>query len=222
MTLQERLREKLLRALDETFEPQPVAHEHSPVLVDLDDEHQQVTSMRSFSGTTPMHGPSLPVENIALTLGLDRWPVLVPFITAMVRKLDANKPKKGGREGWCTDLPADLMRRVLEEAAEMRVLVDLGPSETTETRANAKAEILDEAADVANMAMMVADASGALDVPQAFIVRGDPPVTAPLSDEDVRAIRFDYQKRVLAALEEWNERPSDTRSPAQVVKAVPL
>lgn len=173
---------------------QPVAHEHSPVLVEN--------------------------SALALTLGLDRWPVLVSFIAAMVRKLDANKPKKGGRDGWCNDLPADLMRRVLEEAAEMRVLVDSGPSETTETRANAKAEILDEAADVANMAMMVADASGALDVPQAFLVRGDPPVATPLSDEDVRAIRLDYQKRVLAALEEWNERPSDTRRPAEVVMAV--
>lgn len=183
-------------------EPRPVAHEDSPVLV----------------------------ENIALTIGLDRWPVLVPFIAAMVRKLDANKPKKGGREGWRNDNPDALVRRVIEEAEELEHAVD-----TEGARG-----ILLEAADVANMAMMVADASGALDatrsfmammaadasgapdVPQAFIVRGDPPVASPISDEVVRSIRLDYQKRVLAALEEWNERPSDTRSPIKVVMEVEI
>jgi NTP pyrophosphatase (non-canonical NTP hydrolase) len=86
-------------------------------------------------------------------LGLDRWPVLAAFLAAMVRKLDANKEKKGGREGWRHDDPADLLRRVNEEAAEMRGVV--------EARGVPASEVLDEAADVANMAMMVADAAGA-------------------------------------------------------------
>lgn len=86
-------------------------------------------------------------------LGLDRWPVLIPFIAAMVQKLDANRPKKGGREGWRNDDPSALVRRVIEEAEELEHAVDTQP----------RGLILAEAADVANMALMVADAAGALD-----------------------------------------------------------
>lgn len=76
------------------------------------------------------------------------------IIAAMVKKLDANRPKKGGREGWQNDDPSALVRRVIEEAEELEHAVDTQP----------RGLILAEAADVANMALMVADAAGALDV----------------------------------------------------------
>lgn len=107
-------------------------------------------------------------------LGLGRWPALIPFLAAMVRKLDANRAKKGGREGWQNQEPGSLVRRVIEEAEELEHAVD-----TKGAR-----EILLEAADVANMAMMVADASGALDAT---------PLTAtPLADEN-KALREDLE-----------------------------
>jgi len=81
------------------------------------------------------------------------WPVVHAFALAMVAKLEQHKPKKGGREGWEEDDPLDLMRRVQQEARELSKAINR--SEPDET-------VLAEAADVANMAMMVADAYGAL------------------------------------------------------------
>lgn len=103
-------------------------------------------------------------------LGLSRWPVLVPFIAAMVRKLDANKPKKGGREGWQNDDPQALLARVREEVDELAHAVAVSP----------RVDILHEAADVANMAMMVADSEGA--------IRDTPLDATPLADE-LRTLR---------------------------------
>lgn len=87
-----------------------------------------------------------------------RWPVVYDFARAMIDKLDRNREKKGGREGWINDDPKRLFVRVLEEIEELRPLVE-APAGLTLFGKNAAR---DEAADVANMAMMVADALDAL------------------------------------------------------------
>ena len=103
-------------------------------------------------------------------LGLSRWPVLAPFIAAMARKLDANKPKKGGREGWQNDDPQALLARVREEVDELTHAVAVSP----------RVDILHEAADVANMAMMVADSEGAIRAT---------PLDATLLADELRTLR---------------------------------
>lgn len=88
-----------------------------------------------------------------LNKAFDRWKPLAPFVTRMVKKLEANKKEKGGREGWINDEPTSLAERVMEETKELQEAV---------TAKDGGDKALDEAADVANMAMMVADASGLL------------------------------------------------------------
>ncbi len=76
------------------------------------------------------------------------------FVSVMLEKLRENRKHKGDREGWKNDDPFDLLDRVLEEAKELKAELRKIPSDPT--------AILREAADVANMAMMVADAASAL------------------------------------------------------------
>lgn len=65
----------------------------------------------------------------------------------MVAKLDENS-RKGTRLDWREDSPRDLLRRVRQEVEELAEVIEYDDP----------AEVLEEAADVANMAMMVADA----------------------------------------------------------------
>ncbi len=89
-------------------------------------------------------------------VALNRWPTVRAFAEAMCRKLDQHRLQKGGREGWENDDPYDLLRRVRDEAVELEgELV---------ARVRNDERLLGEAADVANMAMMVADAACALGV----------------------------------------------------------
>ena len=95
------------------------------------------------------------VKTIVDVLGpFARWPTVYWFALEMVRKLDSNKPKKGGREGWENDDPLALLGRLREEVEEL----------------SAARNDIGEAADVANMAMMVADSIGLLrsDAPSAL------------------------------------------------------
>lgn len=89
-----------------------------------------------------------------LNKAFDRWKPLAPFVTAMVKNLEANKKEKGGREGWVNDDPAALAERVLEETKELQESL---------TCNDGGERTLSESADVANMAMMVSDASGLLE-----------------------------------------------------------
>lgn len=82
----------------------------------------------------------------------DRWPTVYEFALAMIRKLDQHAPRKGKREGWSNDEPVALLARVCDETVELCLSIDETPP----------ARVLDEAADVANMAMMLADACGHL------------------------------------------------------------
>lgn len=92
------------------------------------------------------------------------WPYVLAFALRMERKLDENR-HKGNREGWIKDDPIALFRRLRDEAAE------LGAALTVE-RCGCRAvgecthpdpKVGDEAADVANFAMMIADAVGDLE-----------------------------------------------------------
>ncbi|MFZ5440494.1 MAG: hypothetical protein ACOZQL_10825 [Myxococcota bacterium] len=103
-----------------------------------------VNDARAALGPTPP--PPAPDE-------FSRWPVVREFARAMMRKLDQHAPKRGGREGWQNDDPRALWCRVTEEAGELWNALGLSGT---------KQQVLDEAADVANMAMMVADAEGAI------------------------------------------------------------
>lgn len=69
---------------------------------------------------------------------------LAGFVQVMERKLRANAHKGGWRA--CSD--AYLLRRLGEEKAELVAAIRRGA---------ARAEVLAEAADVANFAMMIAD-----------------------------------------------------------------
>lgn len=92
-------------------------------------------------------------------------PEVVAFADAMERKLRANDWKGT----WKHDAPGALMDRVHEELTEFRdELFTRGPRDTDAH----KAALLNEAADVANMLMMVVDTSGALPVPSPAPVAG--------------------------------------------------
>lgn len=69
------------------------------------------------------------------------------WAAAMRDKLHKNR-HKGTRKDWQCNIPRSLLRRVREELDELERAVRLGDA----------AGARDEAADVANMAMMVADA----------------------------------------------------------------
>lgn len=100
-------------------------------------------------------------------------PAVAAFAQAMEAELRENE-HKGGRVAWRQDAPIDLLRRVREETEEL----DLEIFHTCETRGVLNlGKVLSEAADVANMAMMVADACGALDVPE------DVPATPAVATE---------------------------------------
>ena len=83
---------------------------------------------------------------------------LAPFVEAMVDKLVENTHK--GDE-WKDDYPENLAARVEEEARELIAAVDKYAASFSGGIV-ARGDVLAEAADVANMAMMVADACDAL------------------------------------------------------------
>jgi NTP pyrophosphatase (non-canonical NTP hydrolase) len=78
------------------------------------------------------------------------------FARAMEARLEANR-HKGNRPGWMRDTVGGLFERLEEEMEELREAVDSFPRSREQ-----KDEILREAADVANFAMMVADRCHAL------------------------------------------------------------
>lgn len=92
------------------------------------------------------------------------WPVVEAFAKEMEEKLQANI-HKGGREGWEDDDPDALCDRLVEEVKELtealrlRRSLPLGASSPAMT-----SRITQEAADVANFAMMIADVCGGLNV----------------------------------------------------------
>lgn len=106
------------------------------------------------------HQPPPATQPIA-TVGA-RWrPEVVGFADLMERQLRANDHKPG----WKDDEPFDLQERVEQEAAELSTAVAEWERHTGHTEAALSRAVGREAADVANMAMMVADVCGALHTP---------------------------------------------------------
>lgn len=90
-------------------------------------------------------------------------PYVMAFARAMESKLEINR-WKGDRDGWMREHPFALYRRLLEEVEELGATIgcrvhfvrcDAQPSEAT-------GDVLGEAADVGNFAMMLADCVGVL------------------------------------------------------------
>lgn len=85
---------------------------------------------------------------------LGAWPTVTLFSVAMRRKLEANRHKDGWETGNLSSDLSHLMGRLQDEISELRLSVatsDLDPG-----------AVLDECADVANFAMMIADVVGGL------------------------------------------------------------
>jgi len=95
----------------------------------------------------------------------DLHPAVIAMANAMQEKLEANAEKKGwpsegGKRGWkppfCTH--QFLLSKLREEVEELHIAVMLHRAEHAPL-----SDVLLEAADVANIAMMIADNLGAYD-----------------------------------------------------------
>lgn len=75
------------------------------------------------------------------------WPYVLAFAKRMESKLAKNR-HKGNRDGWLKDSEYSLLNRLREEVAELNDAMD---------RQESFVEVADEAADVANFAMMIGD-----------------------------------------------------------------
>lgn len=103
----------------------------------------------------------IPADAEEVLRGHNEWPkidgkydhVLYPFARLMAKELHANAGK-GDRPGWLTMTPAIGMLEIYYHAAKLQKAVKTGNAEG----------IREYAADVANMAMMLLDVCGGLDV----------------------------------------------------------
>ncbi|WP_336810898.1 hypothetical protein [Bosea sp. MMO-172] len=93
----------------------------------------------------------------ALSL-IDCRPEVLSFAILMERELRANDHKGG----WKGDDPDVLAVRVEEEAGELRRAAIDWMGHVAHSEKTLRAAVAEESADVANMAMMVADTAGAL------------------------------------------------------------
>ena len=84
------------------------------------------------------------------------WPWVLAFARRMEAKLEQNR-HKGDREGWQKDSANALLRRLSDELDELKAAV-ARPLINSERQI----AIADEAANVANFAMMIADVAGDL------------------------------------------------------------
>lgn len=82
---------------------------------------------------------------------------------AMIDKLEQNRHKG---DNWNADSPESLLKRLAEEGEELARVVMDGPGQGQTGREEFIENVRAEAADVANMAAMVADRCGALLPPQ--------------------------------------------------------
>ncbi len=94
------------------------------------------------------------------------WPYVLAFAKRMEAKLAKNR-HKGDRNGWIKDDPKALFWRIGDEHKELMQAMESGTNE----------EIANEAADVANFAMMIADIFGGCEpsptTPSTYIKRED-------------------------------------------------
>lgn len=91
--------------------------------------------------------------------GSPTWPLVLEFAKRMEAKLEKNR-HKGDRAGWLQDDPNDLLDRLREEMDELAGAMHeaYGPMQGgMQTRQWAAMTVANEAADVANFAMFLAD-----------------------------------------------------------------
>lgn len=74
----------------------------------------------------------------------------------MEAKLEKNR-HKGDRKGWLNDDIDDLLDRLREEVCELDAAICLAHGATESDRAWLARQVADEAADVANFALFIAD-----------------------------------------------------------------
>ena len=140
------LRRKLSRAR-KALANETTAAEKTAALARLDELERSMTREQWAS----MQPERRPQEDTMLELR----PEVAAFAQAMEAQLRANDHKPG----WRGDSPEILMRRLYEEAGELRRCVVCREPWSAEEAAR----VLKEAADVANFAMMVADVCGGLE-----------------------------------------------------------
>lgn len=98
---------------------------------------------------------------IRSTVGLadsPTWPYVLAFAKRMEAKLAKNR-HKGDRDGWIKYNPRDLLARLDEETTELDAAL-FAVARKDNIVAREREQIINEAADVANFAMMIADIYG--------------------------------------------------------------
>lgn len=98
------------------------------------------------------------LASATLLAGSPTWPYVLEFAKRMEAKLARNR-HKGNREGWINDDPDDLLARLRQETKELEIEIGIARTRMHETlNAPEQAErCANEAADIANFAMMLAD-----------------------------------------------------------------
>ena len=113
----------------------------------------------SNDNTTNIQQPMAPPVGSSDLFGdSTTWPLVLEFAKRMEAKLEKNR-HKGNREGWLGDDIDDLLDRLREETVELDTAICIGHVRMNESL-NAPfmaQQIADEAADVANFAMMISD-----------------------------------------------------------------
>lgn len=93
-----------------------------------------------------------------LLAGSPTYPYVVEFGKRMEAKLERNR-HKGNREGWINDDAHALLKRLNQEITELAIEMGYAHHEIWESgKCASRAEaVANEAADIANFAMMIAD-----------------------------------------------------------------
>ena len=87
------------------------------------------------------------------------WPHVLKFALRMEAKLEKNR-HKGNREGWLQDDADELLERLRQELIELDTAMCIAVGRMTEGESNARwaaENVANEAADVANFALFLAD-----------------------------------------------------------------
>lgn len=136
--------------------------------------HPVVPAEKPDEGTTFDGGPIPTVtvpEAIARLLGNSSTAIRVArFAVAMEAKLEQNRHKGAGPEGWRSMPPRDLVRRMYDEIMEV---IEAVGSKGLDGNVHAircgtdAGVVLDECADIGNFAMMLADAYSFTQNPEA-------------------------------------------------------
>lgn len=145
----------------------------------------------------------------------DEVRVLGAFVEHMQRELAANSGK-GDRPGWMRDTPRDLLAEIQHHYVKLHaVVVEVDREEKGQTSrpvpwgaTMATRELVAEfAADVANMAMMLADRCGALSVehdvrPSRLVTRGKLACWLGIAEHEAADRLSELERQDLAAIED--------------------